>query len=114
MSPSFSAPTADTTSRPASPVRAARYPLRGTGGGAGEDVENQVSSPVPEIPPPERTHPGLRTLVALIVMIALAATLLVALPIREAIRSIEGSSPENREAGPGHRTAPRSAPAPDP
>jgi hypothetical protein len=77
----------------------------------GEEAAEEASSPpVPEIPAPERTRSGVRTLVALVVIIGLAALILGALPIQEAIRSLRGSGAGEgaREKGPPDRPAIRS------
>jgi hypothetical protein len=75
-----------------------------------EDAEDSASPSIPEIPAPERTRSGVRTLIALVVIIGLAAPILVALPIQEAIRSLRGSGAEDqaRNVGPPDRAATRS------
>jgi hypothetical protein len=53
-----------------------------------EDEDTELESPdLPEVPPPDRTRSGLRTVVALVVILGFGASILIALPIRDGIET---------------------------
>jgi hypothetical protein len=55
-----------------------------------EEEETDLESPdLPEVPAPDRTRSGLRTVIALVVILGFSASILIVLPIRDAIDSID-------------------------